>query len=199
MDGTMSERDLRLVHPEPERKPAVPNAVLGTIIFILTEIMFFGAFISAYSIAKTGVPSWPPLDQPRLPIEETLINSVALLVSGGLIWWAGRRFGEDPITAKVPFALSLALGAFFVLFQGAEWYALLSEGLGLTTSTHASFFYVIVGMHALHAIAGLAVMVVLFTRLLKDTLSEEAFWAGRVWWYFVVLLWPILYYRVYLG
>ena len=49
----------------------------------------------------------------------------------------------------------MLLGAFFVLFQGVEWVALLREGLTLTSSTHGAFFYLIIGTHALHAVVAL--------------------------------------------
>ena len=194
-----TERDLRLVHPPPQdARRMVPSPVLGTMIFVLTEIMMFAGFISAFVVAGASVDAWPPPDQPRLPVEETAINTLALLISGAVAWWAGRRFAESPEAARRPLGLAVLLGAFFVLFQGFEWWGLLSDGLGFLTSTHASFFYLIVGAHALHAIGGLSVLVWMFARLQRGTLTADAFWAGRIFWYFVVLLWPVLYWQVYL-
>lgn len=201
MGGYVSrDRDLRLVHPEPRTDgPIVPNEVLGTVIFVLAEMMMFGGFISAYSIASSTAVVWPPPGQPRLPVETTALNTVALLISGGLAWWAGRRFDTaGPDKAKLPMFGALALGAFFVLFQGYEWAMLLSQGLTLTSSNLGAFFYLIVGAHALHAVGGLAVLVVLTLRLVRGQLRSDPFWAGRLFWYFVVLLWPVLYWKVYL-
>ena len=48
--------------------------------------------------------------------------------------------------------LVMLLGAFFVVFQGAEWLALIGQGLTLTSSALGSFFYLIVGSHGLHAV-----------------------------------------------
>ena len=199
MPAMATDPDLRLVHPPPEpTRRAVPNEVLGTLIFILTEIMLFGGFISAFVIARSSVDVWPPPNQPLLPVEDTALNTLALLVSGVALWYAGRRFDEEPARAVRPMLLALLLGAFFVVFQGVEWVTLLSDGLGLTTSTHASFFYLIVGAHGLHAVGGLAVLSTLFWRCRAGVLTHSAFWAGRLFWYFVVLLWPILYWQVYL-
>jgi cytochrome c oxidase subunit 3 len=191
--------NLRLVHPPPrERRKVVPNEVLGVTIFILTEMMLFAGFISAFTISKAAAPMWPPPGQPRLPLEETAINTAALLLSGALAWWAGRQFERvGPRSARWPFIGSIALGAFFLAFQGVEWVAMLREGLTLTSSTHGAFFYLIVGAHGLHAIGGLLVMMTLLSRLQKERLSPDAFWAGRLFWYFVVLLWPVLYWQVY--
>ena len=45
---------------------------------------------------------------------------------------------------------------FFVVFQGFEWVRLIGEGLTMTSGTLGAFFYLIVGMHALHAFAAIA-------------------------------------------
>src|SRR5262245_26746726 len=112
-------RELRLVHPPPrERRKAVPNEVLGVTIFILAEMMMFAGFISAFTISKAAAPMWPPAGQPRLPFEETAINTVALLLSGAVAWWAGRRFDRTgPRAARGPLLVAIGLGAFFLLFQ----------------------------------------------------------------------------------
>ena len=83
--------------------------------------------------------------------------------------------------------------------QGVEWLALLSDGLTMTSSSYGSFFYMIVGAHALHAVAAIIALVVMFGRLVRNTLSVEAFTATRMFWYFVVGLWPFLYWQVYLA
>ena len=199
MELPVADTDLRLVHPPPravERK--VPSPVLGTLIFIMTEVMLFGGFISAFLVARSSAPAWPPPDQPLLPVEETAFNTVALLLSGALVYHAGRRFEEDPIKARLPMMAGVLLGLFFVVFQGVEWVRLISDGLTLDKSAHASFFFLIVGAHGLHVIGGTLVLFNLWLRLQAGRLSSDSFWAGRIFWYFVVLLWPALYYLVYL-
>jgi len=94
--------------------------------------------------------------------------------------------------------LGIALAALFVLLQGAEWVALLGEGLTLTSSAMGSFFYLIVGLHGLHALAALAAMAWAHQRLVRDDLGHSAFWTVRIFWFFVVGVWPVLYWRVYL-
>ena len=91
------------------------------------------------------------------------------------------------------------LGAFFVGFQGVEWFALLAQGLTLQSSTYGAFFYLIVGMHAAHAIVALGALVWAWMMLKRDRLTKVAFWSVQIFWYFVVGLWPILYWLVYLS
>jgi heme/copper-type cytochrome/quinol oxidase subunit 3 len=93
---------------------------------------------------------------------------------------------------------AIVLGAFFVLFQGKEWLALIAEGLTLTSSTHGAFFYLIVGAHGAHALASLGGLTYLYRRLRSGFVSGSLFGGAALFWYFVVLMWPILYVKVYL-
>jgi heme/copper-type cytochrome/quinol oxidase subunit 3 len=68
----------------------------------------------------------------------------------------------------------------------------------MTSSTHGGFFYLIVGLHAAHAIAAIIALVFMYVSLLRGTLRAPTFWAAQIFWYFVVAVWPILYYLVYL-
>lgn len=179
--------------------PVAPNGVIAMVIFVIAEMMFFAGLISAFTIVRTtALAGWPPPGQPRLPAEETLINSGALVVSAAVLYFAQRRFRHDPSSAKLPLLFAMALGAFFVVFQGFEWVAMLRQGLTMQSSTHGAFFYLIVGTHGLHAVAALLALAYVYLRLLNNALSQTAFWTAQIFWYFVVGLWPLLYWRVYL-
>ena len=181
------------------RKPLIPSGVLGMLIFVLTEIMLFSGLISAFAITKASAPfGWPPPDQPRLPVEITAINTAALLLSGAALFWAHRRFANDPARAKLPLFVTILLAATFVLVQGGEWAALLGQGLTLTSGPLGAFFYLIVGCHALHAVAAIIALGWAFRRLLRGELLASQLWTVEVFWYFVVGIWPVLYQQVYL-
>jgi len=187
------------VIPLPVRYRVASDGALGMLIFVLAEVMLFAGLISAFSIIKVqAVGGWPPPNQPRLPIEATAFNTVALLASGALMFLASRAFRQDPERARAPMLAAMALGAFFVLFQGAEWVMLIGQGLTLTTSTHGSFFYLIVGLHGLHAIAALGAVAWAVLLLQRGTLGQSTFSAVQIFWYFVVGVWPVLYWQVYL-
>jgi len=195
--------DDTLTEPIPlpvRRKPVIPNGVLGMVVFILTEIMFFAGLISAFMIVKAGTPDgiWPPLGQPRLPVEQTAFNTGALLLSGVFLFIASKVFDRDEAKAKWPMLASILLGVFFVVFQGIEWVGLLGEGLTMRSSQHGAFFYLIVGTHGMHAVIAICFLVGQFVQLLLGKLHRTSLSTAAVFWYFVVLLWPILYLKVYL-
>ena len=95
-------------------------------------------------------------------------------------------------------AASVALGGFFVLAQGMEWVRLLKDGLTLTSSQLGSFFYVIVGTHALHAVVAIVFMALAWQSMRAGRLTRPRLGAVQLFWYFVVLVWPVLYWKVYL-
>src|ERR1700756_943600 len=95
----------------------LPNSVLGMIIFIATEVMFFAALMSAHTIARATVLGgvWPPAGQPRLPVERTAINTAILLLSGILLWIGDRRIRADRESGLRYVAGAIAAGVAFVL------------------------------------------------------------------------------------
>jgi heme/copper-type cytochrome/quinol oxidase subunit 3 len=185
--------------PAARRRQVAPNGVLGMLIFVVAETMFFGGLISAHAIVKAGaIKGWPPPGQPRLPVASTMINTAALIASGVLLYVAHRAFATNPRRARLPMLLSMLLGAAFVVLQGMEWVAMLHQGLTMTSSTHGAFFYLLIGTHGLHVLGGLAVLVWAYQRLMRGLLVGTQLVAVQILWYFVVSLWPVLYWRVYL-
>jgi cytochrome c oxidase subunit 3 len=187
--------------PEPVRaERLVPDGVLGMLLFIFAEVMFFAGLISAHSIVRSnaGGQMWPPYGQPRLPLQETALNTAALLVSGVVLVLAWFAFRRETTSARIPLFLSILLGTVFVAFQGVEWVALLAEGLTMQSSPYGGFFYLIVGAHAAHAVAALVALSWAWFRLGEQRLTAPQLATVSTFWYFVVLVWPVLYLKVYL-
>ena len=189
-----------LITPLPRARGFTDHALLGMAVFILTEVMLFAGFISAFVITRNsaGPGAWPPADQPRLPFERTALNTAALLLSGLLVGLAQRALQrEGPRAARVPLTAGLALGALFVGLQGVEWTALLRQGLTLTSSQVGGFFYLVIGCHALHAVVALSLLGWCWVSLVTGHFVRSRFGAAQLLWYFVVLVWPTLWLVVY--
>lgn len=187
--------------PRPHRaKKIVSNGVLGMILFVFVEIMLFAGFISAFVIIKARAVGsvWPPPNQPRLPFAETAVNTTALIASGIVLLIAHTMFQRGNRDIRTLLAAATVLGGTFVALQGVEWLALIQEGLTITSSTYGALFYTIIGVHALHAVAAIAALGWAFARLVGDRLTKEAMSTVALFWYFVVLVWPFLYFQVYL-
>ncbi len=180
----------------------VAVAQFGMVLFIVVEAMTFAGLISAFFSIRGSVDFWPPLDQPRYPVQATAINTAILLASGVTMLLFRRVWHRDPDAfGKLTFLLlaTAFLGALFVGLQGVEWAQLLGYGLTVTSSSYGSIFYVIIGFHAIHVLAA-----VLWLCITSGLAVRKKFPPGMlgletvgIFWYFVVLVWPVLYAVVY--
>ncbi|MFQ5675074.1 MAG: heme-copper oxidase subunit III [bacterium] len=182
---------------------SVNKALLGLLLFLGTEVMFFGGLISTFLILRAGSSIWPPPDQPRLPIEVTGINTVILLISGFAMFRAVRAIqkGDSQRLARW-MAATAALGAVFLGVQGSEWIRLVKYGLTFTSSVFGATFYTLIGCHALHVTGGMLFLLFVLKRAFAGVYSREKH-SGvllcSLYWYFVVGIWPFLYILVYLN
>ena len=68
----------------PADAPPVSNTRLAMIVLITGESMLFAGLIGMYLVFRLSARTWPPPDQPRLPLGLTTLNSAVLLASGPL-------------------------------------------------------------------------------------------------------------------
>ena len=186
---------------QTKRKQPVSNGVLGMVFLIITEVMFFAGLISAYLVNRAGAPIWPPLDQPRLPIEVTAVNTLILILSGVFFILMSYNFSKGNKRVMLWLGLSIVFGLIFVGIQGYEWINLIGYGLTTTSSIYGAFFYSIIGMHGFHVLIGISFLLYLWRYLRNGRDTENGLrkiYAVSIFWYFVILVWPILYYLVYL-
>ncbi len=189
------------------RSAVVEDGAIAMLVFVIFEAMMFVGLVSAFMLTRAAAGgSWPPAGQPWFPLEETAINSAALLLSGALVFLSARAWQKREARIGPLLLAGIVLGAFFVFFQGLLWVTLIRQGLTLTSSQHGSFFCLIVGIHGANAVGALIFLGVAWLRLkpLRDggeprgSLSSSAFSAARTFWYFVVGAWPVLYLCLYL-
>jgi cytochrome c oxidase subunit 3 len=181
------------------RRDVVPSSVLGMLLLVGAEVMFFAGLISAFTIARAGADParWASASAPMLPVTSTLANTAALLLSGACVFLAHRRLRRQAPGAERLLLIGCLLGASFVVLQGREWVALLSQGLTVHSGGLGAFFYLIVGAHALHAVVAVVALTMAWWRLRTGTLTDGFLFGTETFWYFVVALWPIIYARVY--
>ncbi len=174
---------------------SLPNHVLGMALLVATEVMFFAGLVSALLVSRANTTVWTLEGQPRLPVERTAFNTALLLLSGWTMIQAVGRFRRGSRETARWLARTALLGAAFVALQGVEWVRLLRVGLTMTASLTGAFFYLIVGAHAAHAVAGVVLVGAARAWQERRALVE----AAGIYWLFVVGLWPILYVLVYLS
>jgi heme/copper-type cytochrome/quinol oxidase subunit 3 len=173
--------------------------VVGMALFLFAETMLFAGLISGYLVLRSQAGVWPPPGQPRLPVLVTAANTLILVASARAAWKmvpAWQRGGAD---AALGWLRSTALlGAAFVAIQGVEWLQLLRHGLRASTSVYGGLFYATVGTHALHVLVALGAVAWALGALRRGLVGSAGLRALRMYWLFVVAIWPVLYVLVYL-
>ncbi|GBD02738.1 putative cytochrome c oxidase subunit 3 [bacterium HR19] len=178
---------------EPVVEDRIKVAKIGTIFFIVAELMYFGGLISTFFVMRGQYEVWPPPGQPSYPALQTFFNSLFLFASGILIYIFDKKRNF------VFLSLAILSGSVFILLQGREWVQLVRFGLTMTSSSYGSIFYLIVGSHAVHAFGGLIWLIIAFIiSRRRHSLSTPAIESASLFWKFVVLIWPVIYVSLFL-
>lgn len=182
--------------------PPVSNARIGVLLFLGAEGMFFAGLISAFLVFRVGSIVWPPPFQPRLPVAVTAFNTVILLFSGYTMHRALHAIRRGNRQGLVNGLLATALlGTIFLSVQGIEWVRLLQFGLTLSSGVYGSTFYTLIGCHAAH-VFGAVIWLLIVLGLARGNRFSAKHHIGvevcRMYWYFVVAVWPVLFGLVYL-
>ena len=139
--------------------------VFGMLMFIMSEVILFAVLIFAFAWARASQAEWPPPGQPRLPLEITGINTIVLMISGYTMYRAWQYIRQDRRQKLSQWLLGTTLlGAIFLIVQGIEWFRLISFGLTVTANVYGATFYVIIGMHALHVLIAVVMMLFVWRR-----------------------------------
>jgi len=191
--------------PTPPVRPNLPilnNARLAVIMLLAAELMFFAGLIGAFLVFRLSATVWPPPFQPRLPLGVTGVNSLILLFSALTMHWAviaGRAGVAANLVRQMTF--TALLGALFLLIQGYEWMRLVHFGLTTSSSVYGGLFYTLIGAHGAHVFGGLIWLVIVCWQAKRGRFTKTDFvgvQTARMYWTFVVALWPVLYGLVYL-
>jgi heme/copper-type cytochrome/quinol oxidase subunit 3 len=191
----MAMTEAAAIRPLRHSEKGIPSPVLGILIFVVGELMFFSALVSTRIVIKASAGIFAPPENIKLPIITTGFNTAVLILSGLFMIAAGFKHGSE--RSKSLFALAIATGAFFVGVQSYEWFNLVKYGMTMTSSIFGATFYLIIGCHALHAIAAIITMAWFYRLYTKDRFGKDGMLALQIYWVFVVLIWPVLYSIIY--
>ena len=154
-------------------------------------VMMFAGLTSAY-IVKRNLANWVPFDWPV-----AFWYSTAVIILSSITIMISRNFfkqGEMPKYRRW-LAITMCLGIVFVILQTVGFSNLWENGITLTKNVSFSFLYIIVGLHALHVLAGIIALVVI---LLKAFSRRRKIYSAvpidlmSTYWHFVDFLWIYL-------
>ncbi|MBA2430447.1 MAG: heme-copper oxidase subunit III [Thermoleophilaceae bacterium] len=185
--------------PEANRSSRVEPAFLGMLLFIISEIMLFGAFFTAYFFIRVvGGAEWPAPGT-ELPKLIAGVNTAILVSSSFTMHWAQTGVkNENRRALRAGLLATLLLGSTFLTIQINEYVF-----LGFAPSDHAqgSIFYGLTGLHGAHVFVGLTLLAFATTRAFRGhfTATEHrGVEVPGIYWHFVDVMWLIVYTAVYL-
>jgi len=180
----------------------IPTGKLGIWVFLASEVMLFGAFISSYIVLRMGSPNFgvPPESVMGRPL--ATLNTFLLITSSVTMVLALASIQRDNVKSFAGFlSATILLGFCFLGVKGFEYHHKIHEGLTISSSLFGSFYYTLTGLHALHIIGGLVFNFYILINGLKGRYSSKNHarveYAG-LYWHFVDLVWVILFPVFYL-
>jgi cytochrome c oxidase subunit 3 len=194
---------------------------LGMWIFLITEIMFFGALFFAYALYRTSFPEAFATASNHLDLNMGAINTVVLICSSLTMALAvySAQVGSKPRTQVFWLLLTMALGATFLVIKGFEYAEKYRDHLIPGTLIPGNpfhwegagdpgriemFFYIyfaMTGLHALHMIIGLGIMTFLVITAWRGRYTPEYHAPVEIsglYWHFVDIVWIFLFPLLYL-
>ena len=188
---------------------------LGMWLFLATEVMFFGGVFAAYTIYRGMYWQGFEIGSHHLSIKLGAFNTIVLLCSSLTMALAVRAASLGKRHHLVMFlVLTLLLGLTFVGVKLVfEWYhdyeVGLAPGLNWTyEGLHARgaelffvFYFTLTGIHALHMVIGVGVLLVLIVMAARGRFSSgnpNAIEMAGLYWHFVDIIWIFLFPLLYL-
>jgi cytochrome c oxidase subunit 3 len=186
----------------------ISNPVLGMLLFITSEVMFFGGLFAAYFNLRANAPQWPPINPETNEVFHLAIlpfvgpATILLILSSvtcQVAVWAIRR---DDRTAFIrAMAVTVILGIIFLGMQLIDYSLLGSEGLTLSSGSYGTTYYTLTGFHGAHVFGGVVMLAVVLYRGMAGQFSGrhyDAVEAASLYWHFVDVVWILLFSLLYL-
>ncbi len=186
--------------PPANRSSRVEPALLGMLLFIISEVMVFGAFFTAYFfiriVAEPG--GWFPIDGKDLPVAVAGVNTAILVSSSLTLHWAqtsiknGNRFG-----LQAGMSATFLLGLTFLFIQINEYVHI---GFAPQDNAQATIFFSLTGLHGAHVTIGLMLLGMVTIRAFRGHFSAEHHHGVEIpgiYWHFVDVMWIVVYTTVY--
>jgi cytochrome c oxidase subunit 3 len=191
-----------------DARGGISNPVLGMLLFITSEVMFFSGLFAAYFNVRASAAQWPPISpdtgEPyHLAILPFVGPATILLILSSFTCqigvWAIRR--DDRVTFIRAMAVTLIIGIVFLLMQLADYALLGSEDITLSSGTFGTTYFTLTGFHGAHVFGGAIMLGVVLYRGMAGQFSKrhhDAVEAASLYWHFVDVVWIALFSILYL-
>jgi cytochrome c oxidase subunit III len=171
--------------------------VLGVVLFLASELMFFAALFATYYDLRVSAKVWPSpgVDLNQL---EGGIGTLLLFLSSLFTLFASRAAQRSHTTPARRWLVTAAVAAACFIALSLHGYA--NNRFGIATSAYGSIYYTLTGFHLLHVTVGIALLLAMTLGIRSPALraNERAgFEAMSYYWHFVFIVWLGIYPTVY--
>jgi cytochrome c oxidase subunit III len=178
------------------RLPAM--LTVGTVVWLASELMFFGGLFAAYFTLRAETAVWPPSDV-TLETGFSAVFTVVLIVSSGTIHMAGKALERgDRAGVQRWIVITFLLGGLFLANQIREF---LVNDFSISSHAYGSIYYLMTGFHGLHVAAGLILLLIGLTMVVNAGTLERrtpAVESVTYYWHFVDVVWVGLFTTIFL-
>ena len=188
-----------------DTRGGISNPILGMILFITSEVMFFSGLFAAYFSVRASAPQWPPatlFDHSPLQIFPLVGPATVLLIASSFTCqfavWAIRR--DDRTAFLRHIGVTVLLGIIFLIMQAIDYAVLYGEGMTLAAGSFGTTYYTLTGFHGAHVFGGVVMLSVVLYRGMAGQFSSrhhDAVEATSLYWHFVDVVWIVLFSTIY--
>jgi heme/copper-type cytochrome/quinol oxidase subunit 3 len=177
-------------------EPRIPSTRLGMWLFLASEVGSFGGMITTYVLMRLWHKEWVH-DSAHTLLPVGTINTIVLLTSSLTMVLAHHAAEQRDRPATRRFLwITLGLGVLFLALKAFEYHHEIAEGHTPRAGVFWSFYFALTGLHALHIIGGLVMMLYLIARLKLDCVLARVAPIG-LYWHFVDIVWIVLFPLMY--
>jgi cytochrome c oxidase subunit III len=196
----MEARAAEQPYPKVPEHQGMPTALVGMLLFIASEVMFFGGLFATYFNARAAVPpgTWGPPEGGHLDLPLAAVLTVILVASSFTMQfavWAIRR--GDTAKLKLWVGITLGLG---ILFLAGQLYDYTELGFGIADGPYGTTFYTLTGFHGAHVFGGAVGLAIVLARAMRGQFSAKnhvAVEAVSMYWHFVDVVWIAVFTTIY--
>ena len=189
-------------HGDHDSHSGSTNAKLGMWLFLSSDCLFFGAFISTFLLYRDRAGQEGPTPGDVFDIPFTSVTSFILLMSSLTMVLALAAIQRGDMRRFRVWILATALfGVTFIGGQIFEFTEFTREGLNLDTSLFGSSFFVLTGLHGAHVTGGIIWLMSLWGLSMQEHMGQgdaERVEIAGLYWHFVDVVWIVIFTVVYL-
>ena len=211
----------RLQHHFYDMDQQLEASILGMWVFLVTEIMFFGGLFMAYILYRYWYPDAWAAASNHLDVALGATNTVVLICSSLTMALAVRSAQVGSLIGQVVnLILTIVFGSTFLVVKYFEYSAKFEHHLvpgpnfnplGPEHAGHAvvgqseqlffSLYFIMTGIHALHMVVGIGLMLFILTLAMKRRFNAAYYGPVEIsglYWHFVDIVWIFLFPLLYL-